>query len=65
MNGNVPLGCNRRQDAYALGRICPGQVREVTEGAAMREVIVRVMGRKLHGLERENSCNQQYYRKQP
>ena len=65
MNVDVPLASSRRQDAYGLSRICPCQVREMTEGAAVREVIGGVMGGKLHRLERRNSRNQQYYRDQP
>ena len=65
MNVDVPLASSRRQDAYGLSRICPCQVREMTEGAAVREVIGGVMGGKLHRLERRNSCNQQHYREQP
>ena len=65
MNVNMPLASSRRQDAYGLSRICPCQVREMTEGAAVREVIGGVMGGKLHRLERRNSCNQQHYREQP
>ena len=65
MNVDVPLASSRRQDAYGLSRICPCQVREMTEGAAVREVIGGVMGGKLHRLERRNSCNQQHYCEQP
>jgi hypothetical protein len=36
---------------------------EMTEGAAMREVIVGVIGGKRRRLERERSCDQQQYRK--
>jgi len=48
-----------------LSRVCQRQVGEMTEGAAMREVIVGVIGGKRRRLERERNCNQEQYRKRP
>jgi hypothetical protein len=53
MNGDVPLGGDRREDAQRLSRIRPCHVRQVTESTAMGDVFVRVMGGKRNRLERE------------
>ena len=65
VSGDVPLRGNRRQDAQGLRRVRPSHVRQMTEGAAMREVFVRVMGGKGDCLERERRRNQQQNRKPP
>ena len=65
LNGDVPLGDNRRQDAQRSSRVRQRQVREVTEGAAVREVIGGVIGGKRRRLERKRSRNQQQYRQSP
>ena len=65
LNGDVPFGDNQRQDAQRSSRIRQRQMREVTEGAAVREVIGGVIGGKRRRLERERSRNQQQYRQSP
>src|SRR5690349_4674302 len=65
LNGDVPFGDNQGQDAQRSSRIRQRQMREVTEGAAVREVIGGVIGGKRGRLERERSGNQQQYRQSP
>ena len=65
VRGDVPLRGNRRQDAQGLRRVRPSHMRQVTEGTAMGEVFVGVMGRKCYCLERERRRDEQQNRKPP
>jgi hypothetical protein len=58
LNGDVPFGGDRGQNVQGLRRVGPCQVGEMTEGAAVVQVICRVMGGKRHGLERERGYDQ-------
>ena len=58
LDGNVPFGGNRRQNAQCLCRVGPRQVGEVAKGAAVIEVIGGMMGGKRHRLQRERGCNE-------
>ena len=59
LDGDVPFGGNRGQNAQGLRRIGPCQVGEMTEGATMVQVICRVMGGKRQRLQRERGYDQQ------
>jgi hypothetical protein len=61
--GDVPLRGDGRKKAEGLRGIGPSQVREMTEGAAVVQVICRVMGGKRQGLQRESGHDQEQDRK--
>ncbi len=63
VNSDVPLGVNGGEDAQRFSRVRPSHVGEMAEDAAMRDVVVRMMGGKRRRLERERGDNQQQYRK--
>ena len=65
LDGDVPFGGDRGQDAQGLRGVGPCQVREMTEGAAMVKVIGGVMGGERQGLQREGRGDEQQYRKRP
>ena len=65
LDGNMPFRGNRSEKAQGLRGVRPCQVGEMTEGAAMVEVIGGVMGGERQGLQRERRCDQQQYRKRP
>ena len=62
LDGDVPFGRDRGQNTQGLCRVGPGQVGEVTEGAAVAEVIGRMMSGERHRLQRERGCDEQQYR---
>lgn len=53
LDGDVPFGGDRGQKIQGLRRVGPCHVGEMTEGAAVVQVIRRVMGGKRKGLQRE------------
>jgi hypothetical protein len=46
LDGDVPFGRNRGENAQGLCRVSPRQVGKMTKGAAMVQVIGRMMGGK-------------------
>jgi hypothetical protein len=63
LDGYVPFGGNGSQNAQDLRGVGPRQMGEVAKGAAVVQVIGRVMGGKWQGLQREGSYDQQHDRK--
>ena len=51
MGGDVPLRCNRSQDAKSLRRVRPRHVRQMAEGALVGEAFGGVMGGQRYGLK--------------
>ena len=58
LDGDVPFGGDRGQNAQGLRRVGPCQVGEMTEGAAVVQVICRMMGGKRQGLQRKRGYDQ-------
>lgn len=65
LDGDVPFGGNRGQNAQCLRRIGPRQVGKMAEGATMAEMIGGMMGGKRHRLQQKRRRDQQQYRKRP
>ena len=65
LDGDVPFGGDRGQDAQSLRRVGPGQMGEMAEGAAMVQVIGGVMSGQRHCLQGERRGDKQQYRERP
>jgi len=58
LDGDVPFGADRGQNAQCLRGVSPSEVGEMAEGAAMIQMIGGMVGRKRQGLQRERRGDQ-------